>query len=598
MKTDKTLKWGEHIGGSRYDKARSRLTVKDLVDMNSREREKYVCKDNIWPKPNYAEMVKSGMPAETCWLIKRVRDAIPSTPTQPELQSLYITAVEKIFEMVSDVECNEGMDVLRNKIDTWISDPQNFGVTDRSSWPQTQLNVHRLLGSRKFFSACDVTRYAVMEAHRHVSETDWPLAESWRRGIKTIRRHDGWHITKSGKYLSDKPFADITACNQYLETVLKPKVINTKKQESKDNWDRPVLDDIVRTGTDYRKGKDVTPNDLIKTFGFRGVETGKWNQKDLQVYVNHAYDALMDFSSILNIPPETIALGGSLGLAFGARGSGPFGAHYEPARAVINLTKTRGAGALAHEYAHALDDFLGRMDGHEKLGSYASQGLYGNKISPKIRAQFATVMETILKRPQTLEEAIAETRKRVVKIQGNIKGWLRYIAADRFSTEEITAWADAVLSQKINADHIIADVKQRTGKAPNKKDREGLRANISGLFSSQKRLSELESGKAQPTGSVPTNFYSVAVEYSKGRPDAYWTRKQELFARAFEAYIEDRIEAANRKSQYLVHGTDGPAYPQEKERVSFADSISQLTMDVEPILISNRAPAKGLKLSL
>ena len=33
-------------------------------------------------------------------------------------------------------------------------------------------------------------------------------------------------------------------------------------------------------------------------------------------------------------------------------------AHYEPLLEVINLTKLRGAGCLAHEWAHALDDIL------------------------------------------------------------------------------------------------------------------------------------------------------------------------------------------------------------------------------------------------
>ena len=32
---------------------------------------------------------------------------------------------------------------------------------------------------------------------------------------------------------------------------------------------------------------------------------------------------------------------------------------YEPLRKVINLTKMHGAGSLAHEWWHGLDDYLG-----------------------------------------------------------------------------------------------------------------------------------------------------------------------------------------------------------------------------------------------
>lgn len=52
-------------------------------------------------------------------------------------------------------------------------------------------------------------------------------------------------------------------------------------------------------------------------------------------------------------------MGGELSIAFGARGSGNAMAHYEPLRQVINLTKTKGAGSLAHEYGHAIDYIIG-----------------------------------------------------------------------------------------------------------------------------------------------------------------------------------------------------------------------------------------------
>lgn len=52
-----------------------------------------------------------------------------------------------------------------------------------------------------------------------------------------------------------------------------------------------------------------------------------------------------------------------LAIAFGSRGKGNALAHYEPSRAVINLTKMKGAGSLAHEFGHALDDMLGQRLG-------------------------------------------------------------------------------------------------------------------------------------------------------------------------------------------------------------------------------------------
>lgn len=119
-----------------------------------------------------------------------------------------------------------------------------------------------------------------------------------------------------------------------------------------------------RHGDDYRGGKDATPEMFTDAFGFRGVQFGNWtNDADRQAALNQAYDALMDMAHILGLKPRSLSLDGELGLAFGARGNGQAAAHYEPTEVVINLTKTQGAGSLAHEWWHAVDNFLSRRAG-------------------------------------------------------------------------------------------------------------------------------------------------------------------------------------------------------------------------------------------
>jgi hypothetical protein len=123
-----------------------------------------------------------------------------------------------------------------------------------------------------------------------------------------------------------------------------------------------------RTGADHRKGRDVTAEEFSTTFGFRGIEFGNWvsqgkNAKERQGMLNQAYDALMDLAAIINIPPQAVSLNGELGLGFGSRGHGWASAHFEPGTLVINLTKTRGAGSLAHEFFHALDNYFQRQRG-------------------------------------------------------------------------------------------------------------------------------------------------------------------------------------------------------------------------------------------
>ena len=144
-----------------------------------------------------------------------------------------------------------------------------------------------------------------------------------------------------------------------------------KEQRKTFNYFRP---DAKRRGPDHRGGKDATPEMFGEAFGFRGVQFGNWtNQRDRQEALNQAYDGLMDLAAATGLPARALSLNGELGLAFGSRGSGSAMAHYEPTTVVINLTKTRGSGSLAHEWWHALDNYFGR---HSQVkGGYATEGM-------------------------------------------------------------------------------------------------------------------------------------------------------------------------------------------------------------------------------
>ena len=88
------------------------------------------------------------------------------------------------------------------------------------------------------------------------------------------------------------------------------------------------------------------------------------------------YDGFEDLYKALGISHRDISLGGELAIAFGARGRGSAMAHYEPDRNVINMTKKRGAGSLAHEWAHAMDAYLGKKLG---LYGYMSENVKSDK---------------------------------------------------------------------------------------------------------------------------------------------------------------------------------------------------------------------------
>ena len=118
------------------------------------------------------------------------------------------------------------------------------------------------------------------------------------------------------------------------------------------DWNRP------RVGEDWREGENMTPEKFAEVLPFRGVEFGNWvNQTERAALLNSAFDGFHDLAAVLNIAPAAVTLNGSLSFAFASRGHSGAAAHYEPARRVINLTKKNGAGCMAHEWFHAVDNF-------------------------------------------------------------------------------------------------------------------------------------------------------------------------------------------------------------------------------------------------
>lgn len=210
-----------------------------------------------------------------------------------------------------------------------------------------------------------------------------------------------------------------------------------------------------RVGPERRDG-DVKDSDFTSTFGFRGVEFGNWNnQADRQQLLNDAFDGLLDLADVMGIPARAISLNGELALAFGARGSGLSGAraHYEPAKAVINLTKMNGAGSLAHEWFHALDHYFGRQDGKaptewvtDKDGTRsvkingdfernaASSGTRGERSGMRAEVQdaYRDLMNTMTRKAEQYTEDTAKADKFVgaarKDVEDRLAGIRKYLA--------------------------------------------------------------------------------------------------------------------------------------------------------------------------
>ncbi len=122
------------------------------------------------------------------------------------------------------------------------------------------------------------------------------------------------------------------------------------------------------------KQQEVDMVAILKEYKLKGFEFGNWvNQNDRYDFI-HAFTRSAQILSEI-IGSKNIGLDLLVGVAFGARGRGGGAvAHYEPMHNMINLTKEKSYGSLAHEWGHAIDYNLGRHIDQNKDYSFLTGG--------------------------------------------------------------------------------------------------------------------------------------------------------------------------------------------------------------------------------
>ena len=115
---------------------------------------------------------------------------------------------------------------------------------------------------------------------------------------------------------------------------------------------------------------------FLKAFDFGYLEFGRWvKQNEREARFTGLAEGCLILSSNLFFDNSNLGCDRNINIAIGARGAGGKAlAHFEPASMVINTTKVGGNHSFAHEYAHALDYFLGMHYDQSKKYNYLSGG--------------------------------------------------------------------------------------------------------------------------------------------------------------------------------------------------------------------------------
>lgn len=608
--------FGEKIGGAKKDMSfwkKTRLSVEALESLNEREADLYVTKKHVFKKPDYEKFQESGIPIEVIFFMKKVYDSIPVKPAissgasaerRCELQKEYIKTVQLIMDAVT--ACKTPADCLNIMPDIfvkegWFTPPS--GYYRRYSWTekgaenpaiQQKTALAVIYGSESSFL------YEMRRSIRrqHFLETKTEAEEELPRGYQ-IRA-----------YLQESPGKEkqVYYCVTYKNRMVSELDSFTSKEEARENllkyakekekasrklkYVPPQLSHIQRDGEEILSGRDVTGNDYLNTFHFRGGEYGNWmNEADRQLSMNMGYEALIDLASVLGIENQDIALNGELSIAFGARGSGNALAHYEPLRKVINLTKTKGAGCLAHEWWHALDDHIGN---YFHIKGMASESLNDLELISPHRNEFpemtALVRSLVYK---TVHLSAEQAREKAVKATDSIRD--RYItrmqiclfrdksflSLDPEKKSKFDALIESFRGYEENADAALRDFYEQV--KGRQLDRTGTRLIAEAWSWAKAAQDERHIQHAPETEKQMTKFYQDAkdIDTRYAKNGGYWQSITEMSARAFEAYVKDRL---GYKSDYLCAHADATlTIPGKGDNAEHKVSIAPLGEERETI---------------
>ena len=575
-----------------------------------------------------------GLSVRIAYFIKVVRDSLPTTPPLASEQETYVDFVGKIRDAAMSmkkeseiesfydenigihlirkphsyyVEVADGLDgMITNKMLKNIRHASNFFNLDRDIRDKMfcYSEDEKLLRGYEFFLYDGKKAKLDFDPYNKEYRVEIRIGGStyygYSHGDERFSTPDKWEMGTWFVLSTHRVFAINFATEEdakkfVLAGLRAAKALNDAKetaspvQKRKTQFIPPQLESIRFDGADYRHNRNVDGNDYLSTFAFRGGEFGTWmSQQDRQVSLNMGFESLIAMAKVLNISIADISLGGRLAIAFGARGSGGANAalaHYEPLREVINLTKMKGAGSLAHEWAHSMDDILNKAMGADGLATKTSRkGL--------IDAQKKLHDDMTYKVVHHDEGEVKSRADSVANDYGNkVRDYIKNLMPDGALTPEQVERRDTIIDG-IMADRSVTFSFGGGNESDSIKALSEFKKEITGhvmpssirsavanyVASYNMRLKQAANASSMDTREK-TQYLKDSEEFDKNyskTDHGYWASTCEMFARAFACYVHDKCTEAGITADYIVgHAETGPI-PHGEERKLINEDFDKL----------------------
>lgn len=489
---DQIEDFGEVLHGARKHMAAYQASLVAAMDQDVES----VALSKSWPEPNYAKLIEDGADPWTVAFVHAARDEVPAKPRLAWKVSRWAEQVRVLRKMSMDLISG---DLPAERLREKLEQPE-FKTVAREVGGRADLyfavgherslkGVRLTKASYSFYKGQEYRPAKEMWSVERPSRksnalSNWPrqivVADTREEAIDLFKaklaieapegpkprqvRFDIYRRPGNKQYIVGKKIgrehADLKSFDDLKDARRYVAENHDDLVEALEAYKRiPAhrrLENSPRVGEDHRNGEDVTPEMFEEAFGFRGVQFGNYvegpkRQQDL----NQAYDALMDLAGILGLPSRALSLNGEMGLAFGARGKGGKNAataHFEPDTVVINLTKRGGAGSLAHEWWHSVDNHFSRRRG--KAADYITRDGHGQ--SDAIRSELRDAFDGII---SAIRETAMPQRSSALDQRRSKPYWqtAHEMSARAFESYVIAKLADASLNNDYLANVVPED---------------------------------------------------------------------------------------------------------------------------------------------
>jgi len=618
--------FGEKILGARKDLwgKYKRIIEQDLPD----SMEDVTLAKNV-PEPDYEAAIANGVPVEALAVLKAIRDVIPPKPKKSYKLKNWGEAVKFLHKLTQDTLASKSLDPalltalektsrisgLAGKIELY----QRLGYplfTKAKPWTIGNWDVRYFKGQKldnftpatvaskddrstdmlvlstgkdAFNEVADMIK-AQLQKETESPAPDKPKTKEIPFNIYRDRFTNDHFIGRkgiNGVVRLKAGFADVKAARQYLAD---------NKQALEEQWEgMKIKPDYRRTVNQPRQGPerrdgDVTPEMFQSTFGFRGVQFGNWVEGDRrQTDLNQAFDALIDLAEILGVPPKAMSLDGSLGLAFGARGTAGAKAHYEPGEVVINLTKETGPGSLAHEWFHAFDNYFARLDTTGETKARSLDKFATSNKKPAQDKMRPAVWEAFKRIRTVLDKGTFAARSKSLDDARSKPYYSTLVEKAARAFEQYTV--DRLAGKEIANDYLVNLVKDESPALPTQAemDNDGIRAAYDNLFNvldavdtdTGVRLQLPPADKGQPAGlGLPPKTGSTLIA----------TLPRDMREQLFNEYATYINPEANQRQFQLKRVPSGEIEIEGMQIDSIPEAQLQpmtLTSKVPPIVIAD-----------